>query len=240
MEQQQYAQTRPRVLVVDDDPTVAEVVSGYLDRAGYLVDRAAEGPEALARAAEHRPDLVVLDLMLPGMDGLEVCRRMRGRGPVPVIMLTARGDEDDRILGLEVGADDYVTKPFSPRELVLRVESVLRRSRPAQQSGALRAAGLSLDPQARRAVKNGAELALTIREFDLLAFFLRHPGRVFGREDLMREVWGWDFGDLSTVTVHVRRLRGKVEDDPARPRLIQTVWGVGYRFEGVAERGVRP
>ncbi|WP_020122100.1 response regulator transcription factor [Streptomyces canus] len=240
MEQQQYAQTRPRVLVVDDDPTVAEVVSGYLDRAGYLVDRAADGPEALARAAEHRPDLVVLDLMLPGMDGLEVCRRMRGRGPVPVIMLTARGDEDDRILGLEVGADDYVTKPFSPRELVLRVESVLRRSRPAQQSGALRAAGLSLDPQARRAVKNGAELALTIREFDLLAFFLRHPGRVFGREDLMREVWGWDFGDLSTVTVHVRRLRGKVEDDPARPRLIQTVWGVGYRFEGVAESGARP
>ncbi|MFF4032857.1 response regulator transcription factor [Streptomyces sviceus] len=240
MEQQQYAQTRPRVLVVDDDPTVAEVVSGYLDRAGYLVDRAADGPEALARAAEHRPDLVVLDLMLPGMDGLEVCRRMRGRGPVPVIMLTARGDEDDRILGLEVGADDYVTKPFSPRELVLRVESVLRRSRPAEQSGSLRAAGLSLDPQARRAVKNGTELALTIREFDLLAFFLRHPGRVFGREDLMREVWGWDFGDLSTVTVHVRRLRGKVEDDPARPRLIQTVWGVGYRFEGAAESGARP
>ncbi|EFH28936.1 MULTISPECIES: response regulator transcription factor [Streptomyces] len=240
MEQQQYAQTRPRVLVVDDDPTVAEVVSGYLDRAGYLVDRAADGPEALARAAAHRPDLVVLDLMLPGMDGLEVCRRMRGRGPVPVIMLTARGDEDDRILGLEVGADDYVTKPFSPRELVLRVESVLRRSRPAEQSGALRAAGLSLDPQARRAVKNGTELALTIREFDLLAFFLRHPGRVFGREDLMREVWGWDFGDLSTVTVHIRRLRGKVEDDPARPRLIQTVWGVGYRFESAAESGARP
>ncbi|MFE3851948.1 response regulator transcription factor [Streptomyces griseorubiginosus] len=234
MEQQQYAQTRRRVLVVDDDPTVAEVVSGYLDRAGYLVDRAADGPEALARATAHRPDLVVLDLMLPGMDGLEVCRRMRGSGPVPVIMLTARGDEDDRILGLEVGADDYVTKPFSPRELVLRVESVLRRSRPAQQAGTLRAAGLSLDPQARRATKNGAELALTIREFDLLAFFLRHPGRVFGREDLMREVWGWDFGDLSTVTVHVRRLRGKVEDDPARPRLIQTVWGVGYRFEGAA------
>ncbi|RRR80487.1 response regulator transcription factor [Streptomyces sp. RP5T] len=232
MEQQQYAQTRRRVLVVDDDPTVAEVVSGYLDRAGYLVDRAADGPDALARAAAHRPDLVVLDLMLPGMDGLEVCRRMRGSGPVPVIMLTARGDEDDRILGLEVGADDYVTKPFSPRELVLRVESVLRRSRPAPQSGHLGGAGLSLDPAARRALKDGTELALTIREFDLLAFFLRHPGRVFSREDLMREVWGWDFGDLSTVTVHVRRLRGKVEDDPARPRLIQTVWGVGYRFDG--------
>ena len=233
--EQPNAQAGVRVLVVDDDPTVAEVVTGYLDRAGYVVDRAGDGPDALARAAAHWPDLVVLDLMLPGMDGLEVCRRMRGQGPVPVIMLTARGDEDDRILGLEVGADDYVTKPFSPRELVLRVESVLRRTRPvqpsAQPSGALRAAGLSVDPAARRAVKNGSELALTIREFDLLAFFLRHPGRVYSREDLMREVWGWDFGDLSTVTVHVRRLRGKVEDDPARPRLIQTVWGVGYRFD---------
>ncbi|MEU0751615.1 response regulator transcription factor [Streptomyces albogriseolus] len=227
-----------RVLVVDDDPTVAEIVTGYLDRAGYVVDRAGDGPDALARAAAHRPDLVVLDLMLPGMDGLEVCRRMRGQGPVPVIMLTARGDEDDRILGLEVGADDYVTKPFSPRELVLRVGSVLRRARPAGEasgpgagSGVLRAAGLTVDPEARRAVKNGAELALTVREFDLLAFFLAHPGRAFAREELMREVWGWDFGDLSTVTVHVRRLRGKVEDDPARPRLIRTVWGVGYRFD---------
>ncbi|MEU8973329.1 response regulator transcription factor [Streptomyces monashensis] len=220
-----------RVLVVDDDPTVAEVVTGYLHRAGYVVDRADDGPTALTRAAAHRPDLVVLDLMLPGMDGLEVCRRMRHDGPVPVIMLTARGDEDDRILGLEVGADDYVTKPFSPRELVLRVESVLRRSRPAATGHRLAAAGLSVDPHARRATKNGTELALTLREFDLLVFFLRHPGRAFSREDLMREVWGWDFGDLSTVTVHVRRLRGKVEDDPARPRLIQTVWGVGYRFE---------
>ncbi|MFE2261249.1 response regulator [Streptomyces griseosporeus] len=223
-----------RVLVVDDDPTVAEVVSGYLDRAGYVVDRVGDGPAALARAAAHWPDLVVLDLMLPGMDGLEVCRRMRGHGPVPVIMLTARGDEDDRILGLEVGADDYVTKPFSPRELVLRVESVLRRTRPAAAPGVLRAGGLEVDPAGRRAAKDGGELALTIREFDLLAFFLRHPGRAFTREELMREVWGWDFGDLSTVTVHVRRLRGKVEDDPARPRLIQTVWGVGYRFEAAA------
>ncbi|MFE2300062.1 response regulator transcription factor [Streptomyces sp. NPDC059445] len=220
-----------RVLVVDDDPTVAEVVSGYLERAGYRVDRAADGIAALARAAAHRPDLVVLDLMLPGMDGLEVCRRLRAQGPVPVIMLTARGDEDDRILGLEVGADDYVTKPFSPRELVLRVESVLRRTRPVAAARPLHAAGLAVDPSARRATKNGTELALTLREFDLLAFFLRHPGRAYAREDLMREVWGWDFGDLSTVTVHVRRLRGKVEDDPARPRLIQTVWGVGYRFD---------
>jgi DNA-binding response OmpR family regulator len=236
MQQQPYeppgtAGGAPRILVVDDDPTVAEVVAGYLDRAGYAVDRADDGPTALTSAAARRPDLVVLDLMLPGMDGLEVCRRIRGHGPVPVIMLTARGDEDDRILGLEVGADDYVTKPFSPRELVLRVESVLRRSRPAATGGRLGAAGLTVEPGARRATKNGTELALTLREFDLLSFFLRHPGRAFGREDLMREVWGWDFGDLSTVTVHVRRLRGKVEDDPARPRLIQTVWGVGYRFE---------
>ncbi|MEU6333120.1 response regulator transcription factor [Streptomyces cellulosae] len=224
-----------RVLVVDDDPTVAEIVTGYLDRAGYVVDRAGDGPDALARAAAHRPDLVVLDLMLPGMDGLEVCRRMRGQGPVPVIMLTARGDEDDRIMGLEVGADDYVTKPFSPRELVLRVGSVLRRARPVAdasvRSDVLGAAGLVVDPGARRAVKNGVELALTVREFDLLSFFLAHPGRAFTREELMRDVWAWDFGDLSTVTVHVRRLRGKVEDDPARPRLIRTVWGVGYRFD---------
>ncbi|MFD0250253.1 response regulator transcription factor [Streptomyces sp. NPDC127113] len=220
-----------RILVVDDDPTVAEVVAGYLERAGHLVDRADDGSAALTRAAAHRPDLVVLDLMLPGMDGLEVCRRLRATGPVPVVMLTARGDEDDRILGLEVGADDYVTKPFSPRELVLRVESVLRRTRPAAGLVPPSAAGLTVDPGARRATKEGAELALTLREFDLLAFFLRHPGRAFAREELMREVWGWDFGDLSTVTVHVRRLRGKVEDDPARPRLIQTVWGVGYRFD---------
>ncbi|MFI1797590.1 response regulator transcription factor [Streptomyces sp. NPDC020379] len=231
-----------RVLVVDDDPTVAEVVAGYLDRAGLAVDRAADGPGALEKAAAFRPDLVVLDLMLPGMDGLEVCRRLRAAGPVAVIMLTARGDEDDRILGLELGADDYVTKPFSPRELVLRVESVLRRAQVRAAAGPalappLRAAGLTLDPVARRATKDGVELALTVREFDLLAFLLRHPGRACGREELMREVWGWEFGDLSTVTVHVRRLRSKVEDDPARPRLIQTVWGVGYRFEVPAEGG---
>lgn len=221
-----------RILVVDDDPTVAEVVAGYLERAGYVVDRAADGPAALARAAAHRPDLVVLDLMLPGIDGLEVCARLRERGPVPVIMLTARGDEDDRILGLEVGADDYVTKPFSPRELILRVGSVLRRTRPGNAPARrLAAAGLTADPASRRATKDGTELSLTLREFDLLAFFLAHPGHAYGREDLMREVWGWDFGDLSTVTVHVRRLRGKIETDPARPRLIQTVWGVGYRFD---------
>ncbi|WP_327352467.1 response regulator transcription factor [Streptomyces sp. NBC_01304] len=235
--------TRGHVLVVDDDPTVAEVVSGYLTRAGYAVDRADEGRSALDRAAAHRPDLVVLDLMLPGMSGFEVCRRLREQGPVPVIMLTARGDEEDRILGLEIGADDYVTKPFSPRELVLRVESVLRRAHSAAAPpdpgppALLTAAALRVDPAARRATKDGAELALTVREFDLLTFFLRHPDRAFTREELMREVWGWDFGDLSTVTVHIRRLRGKIEDDPASPRLIRTVWGVGYRFGSLGSAG---
>lgn len=224
------------ILVVDDDPTVAEVVTGYLERAGFTVHRAADGLQALRAAGQRWPDLVVLDLMLPGMDGLEVCRRLRGQGPVPVIMLTARGDEDDRILGLEIGADDYVTKPFSPRELVLRVESVLRRSRSAaaeRRSGgpALSCAGITVDPAARRVTKDGGELSLTLREFDLLVHLMRHRGQAIGREQLMHEVWGWEFGDLSTVTVHVRRLRGKIEDDPARPRLIQTVWGVGYRFD---------
>ncbi|MDQ0845943.1 response regulator transcription factor [Streptomyces sp. V1I6] len=229
------------ILVVDDDPTVAEVVTGYLERAGFAVDRAADGPQALRLAAGRRPDLVVLDLMLPGMDGLEVCRRLRAgeQAPVPVIMLTARGDEDDRILGLEVGADDYVTKPFSPRELVLRVESVLRRggggAGERRAGPELAVGGIVLDPGARRATRDGRELALTLREFDLLAHLMRHPGKVIGRERLMQDVWGWEFGDLSTVTVHVRRLRGKIEDDPGRPKLIQTVWGVGYRFDSPEE-----
>ncbi|MFJ9808779.1 response regulator transcription factor [Streptomyces sp. NPDC101158] len=229
-----------RILVVDDDPTVAEVVTGYLERTGFAVEHAADGHDALRRAGDRRPDLVVLDLMLPGLDGLEVCRRLRAAGPVPVIMLTARGDEEDRITGLEVGADDYVTKPFSPRELVLRVESVLRRSRAAAPGrpvpAVLRAGPLVVDPETRRATRAGVELALTLREFDLLAYFLEQPGTAHTREELMRRVWGWDFGDLSTVTVHVRRLRSKIEDDPARPSLIRTVWGVGYRFEpGPAE-----
>ncbi|MDK9494297.1 response regulator transcription factor [Streptomyces katrae] len=230
-----------RVLVVDDDPTVAEVVTGYLRRAGHEVGHAADGPAALDAAARYAPDLVVLDLMLPGIDGLEVCRRLRAEHPVPVIMLTARGDEDDRIAGLELGADDYVTKPFSPRELVLRVESVLRRSRAVTPEPAgrrpLTGAGIRLDPRTRRADRNGRELTLTLREFDLLAHFLSRPGRAHGREELMRDVWGWDFGDLSTVTVHVRRLRAKIEDDPAAPRIIQTVWGVGYRFDAGFEAG---
>ncbi|WP_042372293.1 response regulator transcription factor [Streptacidiphilus neutrinimicus] len=229
-----------RILVVDDDPTVAEVVSGYLQRAGYAVDRAVDGRAALERAAALHPDLVVLDLMLPEIDGLEVCRRLRAEPlsqAVPIVMLTAKGDEHDRILGLELGADDYVTKPFSPRELVLRIQSVLRRSAGAAapaaavDEGPFTAGDLRVDPTARRAWRGARELTLTLREFDLLAFLLGHPGTAFGRDELMRRVWGWDFGDLSTVTVHVRRLREKIEDDPAAPRLITTVWGVGYRFD---------
>lgn len=232
-----------RILVVDDDPTVAEVVTGYLRRAGHTALHAPDGPSALAEAAAGPVDLVVLDLMLPGIDGLEVYRRLRAERPLPVIMLTARGDEADRIAGLEMGADDYVTKPFSPRELVLRVDSVLRRSRSGHvravgPPGVLRAAGLLVDTGARRASKGGQELTLTLREFDLLAWFLAHPGRAHGREELMRVVWGWEFGDLSTVTVHVRRLRAKIEDDPAEPRLIRTVWGVGYRFDPDDAAGV--
>ncbi|MEV6250793.1 response regulator transcription factor [Streptomyces sp. NPDC051742] len=226
--------TGGRILVVDDDPTVAEVVTKYLEGAGFAVEHAADGADALRRSGQRWPDLVVLDLMLPGLDGLEVCRRLRAAGPVPVIMLTARGDEEDRITGLEVGADDYVTKPFSPRELVLRVESVLRRSRAAAAPApraVLRAGDLTVESATRRATRAGTELLLTLREFDLLAYFVEHPGTAHSREDLMRKVWGWDFGDLSTVTVHVRRLRAKIEDDPARPALIRTVWGVGYRFE---------
>ncbi|GGZ30107.1 response regulator transcription factor [Streptomyces poonensis] len=225
-----------RVLVVEDDPTVAEVVTGYLTRAGYEIAHAADGLAALELTAALRPQLVVLDLMLPGLDGLEVCRRLRaGAGPpVPVVMLTARGEEADRILGLELGADDYLTKPFSPRELVLRVAAVLRRAEappPAAAAAALRAGDLAVDPAARRAVRGDRELALTAREFDLLLFLLRHPGQVFSREELLRHVWGWDFGDVSTVTVHIRRLREKVEDDPAAPELISTVWSAGYRLD---------
>jgi DNA-binding response OmpR family regulator len=229
--------SRPRtVLVVDDDPTVSDVVSRYLERAGYQVTRAADGSGALAEFRRHQPDLVVLDLMLPGIDGLEVCSQLRQHSAqVPVIMLTALGEEADRVLGLQLGADDYVTKPFSPRELVLRVQSVLRRvagaaSRPG--TGAVLTDGdLVLDPNRRVARRGGQELVLTVREFDLLAYLIRHPGRAFRRAELLEAVWGWTFGDQSTVTVHVRRLREKVEDDPAVPRRIVTVWGVGYRYE---------
>jgi DNA-binding response OmpR family regulator len=223
-----------RVLVVDDDITVRDVVRRYLERAGYQVQLAGDGQEALRVIREHEPDLVVLDLMLPGVDGIEVCRQTRQSSSLPIVMLTALGEEEDRVLGLEVGADDYVTKPFSPRELTLRVSSVLRRARagrPQQAMPELVDGELRLDGVARRATMRGVELTLTTREFDLLAFLMANTGHAFGREELLDRVWGWKFGDQSTVTVHVRRLRGKVEDDPARPVRIVTVWGTGYRYD---------
>jgi len=221
------------ILVVDDDPTVSDVVRRYLERAGYAVTLSADGHDALAAYERNRPDLVVLDLMLPGLDGLEVCRRLRSSASgVPIVMLTALGEEADRVLGLQLGADDYVTKPFSPRELVLRVQSVLRRAsvRPDPVPETLSDDGLEVDVARRVARLDGVELALTVREFDLLVFLMRHPGRAFKRAELLEAVWGWTFGDQSTVTVHVRRLREKVEADPANPGRILTVWGVGYRY----------
>ncbi|WP_030428482.1 response regulator transcription factor [Allokutzneria albata] len=232
MEELPKAEVTGRVLVVDDDLTVRDVVRRYLELAGHRVELAGDGEQALRMAAAHEPDLVVLDLMLPGLDGLEVCRRLREHSAVPVIMLTARGDEEDRVLGLSLGADDYVSKPFSARELALRVSSVLRRvgPRPVTAAG-LSDGSLRLDLTARRVERDGRELTLTGREFDLLAFLMEHPGRAYSRADLLAEVWGWEFGDQSTVTVHVRRLREKVEADPANPVRIATVWGVGYRYD---------
>jgi DNA-binding response OmpR family regulator len=221
------------VLVVDDDVTVREVVATYLRREGLDVIEADDGLDALVSDAAHDPDLVVLDLMLPGLDGLEVFRRMRSRrGSIPIIMLTARGDEDDRVLGLEVGADDYVAKPFSPRELVLRVQALLRRSRAHETNPIQLADGdLTLDPRARIVTRAGQPLTLTAREFDLLRHMMSTAGTVWSRTQLMNDVWGWEYGDESTVTVHVRRLREKVEDDPSRPTRLVTVWGVGYRWD---------
>lgn len=224
-----------KVLIVDDDRTVSDVVCRYLEHAGYQVSHVGDGAAALAAVGERPPHLVVLDLMLPGIDGLEVCRRLRARpDAIPIIMLTARGDEADRVLGLQLGADDYLSKPFSPRELVLRVRSVLRRAG-GEPAGAfpqvLADGGLEVETGPRVARLHGRELTLTLREFDLLVHLMRHPSRAFRRTELLDRVWGWSFGDQSTVTVHVRRLREKVEADPAAPRRIVTVWGVGYRYE---------
>jgi two-component system response regulator ResD len=249
---------RASVLVVDDEPTIGEVVARYLERAGYRTRVATDGPQALALSAASPPDLVVLDVMLPGIDGLEVMRRLRepDGAPAPcVILLTARGREAERIVGLRRGADDYVVKPFSPGELVARVEAVLRRERVRgigaadtvedNRGPALELDGLRIEPASRRVIlgAHGAtpgdgqrpaderEVALTAREFELLAFLARHPGQVFSRDRLMELVWQLpDYSDSSTVTVHIRRLRAKIEPDPERPRFVQTVWGVGYRF----------
>jgi DNA-binding response OmpR family regulator len=219
------------VLVLDDDPTVTDVVRRYLERGGYRVRTSSDGRAGLADALVDPPALLVLDLMLPGLDGLEVFRRLREEHPVPVIMLTARGDEADRVAGLELGADDYVAKPFSPRELVLRVGAVLRRTGLAPERGQLTDGDLVVDLAGREAHRAGQSLALTFREFDLLAFLMQHPREAFDRGVLLQRVWSWSFGDQSTVTVHVRRLREKVEDDPSRPRRIVTVFGIGYRYQ---------
>ncbi len=228
---------RARVLVVDDDETVSEILSRYLVREGFVVDTVADGTAALAQAAAWQPDLIVLDLMLPDVSGLEICRRLRASesSSVPIIMLTARGEERERIFGLRLGADDYIVKPFSPREVAARVASVLRRT-----NGSLGASGdepitlttaeIDVDLRGRTVRVAGTEIALTPREFDLLVFLMRRPNDVFPRSELLERVWGYSVGDASTVTVHIRRLRAKLEANPMEPKHIHTVWGVGYRF----------
>jgi DNA-binding response OmpR family regulator len=223
-----------RILIVEDEPMVAEVVERYLRRDGYAVSRAQDGIEALQAFDRFEPDLLVLDLMLPGLDGMEVCRRVRERAQTPIIMLTARGEEIDKLLGLELGADDYVTKPFSPRELAARVKAVLRRSdaRAQADGDVLKFDDLRINRHTRSVEDRRGPIKLTAREFDLLYHLASHPRQVFSREQLMDAVWDFAYaGDTSTVTVHMRRLRAKVEVDPSRPRHLKTVWGVGYKFE---------
>jgi two-component system response regulator ResD len=221
-----------QVLVVDDEPMIREIVVRYLERDGFATLEAADGDRARELVERESPDLVVLDLMLPGTDGLDLCRWIRARSSLPVIMLTARGEESDRIVGLELGADDYVTKPFSPRELAARVRTVLRRAElDLVTDERLAFHGLVIDSSSREVTRGGEPLRVTAREFDLLWFMASHPRRVFAREQLMRRVWGYSAAvDTGTVTVHMRRLREKIEEDPARPRYLETVWGVGYRF----------
>jgi DNA-binding response OmpR family regulator len=220
------------ILVVDDEPIVRDVVVRYLRRDGYRTREAATGDEAREILEAEMPELVVLDVMLPGTDGLELCRWIRARSDLPVIMLTARGGETDRIVGLELGADDYVTKPFSPRELAVRVRNVLRRSRTAAGDGDRITFGpFEIDSSAREVRRDATPVGLTAKEFDLLWFLASHPRRVFSRDQLMDGVWGYTTAlDTGTVTVHIRRLRQKIESDPSRPRFLETVWGVGYRF----------
>ncbi len=222
-----------RILVVEDEAIVAEVVERFLRREGYETMVVGDGRQALNELTRFLPDLIVLDIMLPEVDGLEVCRQVRSRAQTPIIMLTARGDETDKVLGLGLGADDYVTKPFSPRELAARVQAVLRRAK-AQPGDAemLRFGSLRISARTRIVEREGVDLRLTAREFDLLLYLARHAGQVFSRDQLMDAVWDYDFaGDTGTVTVHMRRMREKVEEDPSRPRYLKTVWGVGYKFE---------
>lgn len=226
-----------RILVIEDEPIVAEVVERYLSRDGYEVAVAGDGAEGLRAFQAMQPDLVILDLMLPGIDGLELCRTIRDAGATPVIIVTARDHEADKIQGLAIGADDYVTKPFSPRELSARVEAVLRRATSPLPAGegapkSLLRGDIAIDRQARTVTVRGVAVALTAREFDLLEFLASHPARVFTRSQLVEAIWSHDFdGDEGTVTVQVRRLRTKIEADPSRPTHLKTVWGLGYRFD---------
>ena len=223
------------MLVVDDEPTVRDVVVGYLRRDGHAVSEAADGPSALHLLDAEEFDLVVLDMMLPGVNGLDILRRIRSSGDMPVIMLTARSEESDRVAGLELGADDYVVKPFSPRELAARVNGVLRRAapKPPPVADRLEFDGLVIDQRSREVVLDGGPVELTPKEFDVLAHLAGAPRQVFSRADLLRDVWqsSPEGQDPATVTVHVRRIRNKIETDPENPRWITTVWGVGYRFE---------
>ncbi len=227
--------TGQHILVVDDEPQVLEVLKLYLTRDGFRVTTAVDGQAALSTFEERSPDLVVLDLMLPKIDGLEVFKRLRAKRTVPIIMLTAKGDELDRVLGLELGADDYIVKPFSPREVVARVKNVLRRASPEILDGAdkpITHGELHIDPRTRVVQARGRPVELTSKEFELLYFLAQHPSQVFTRAQLLDKVWGYEFfGDASTVTVHIRRLREKIEAKPAEPRYLSTVWGVGYKFE---------
>lgn len=221
-----------RILVVDDEPRVREVVAAYLEREGYRVDQAEDADAARSRLAAAPPDLIVLDVMFPGASGLDLLSELRSGGDVPVILLTARAEETDRVLGLELGADDYVVKPFSPRELVARVRTVLRRARPVSEVERLEFEDLVIDAPTREVEVRGASVSLTAREFDLLAYLAAHPRQVFSRAQLLEQVWdsSSEWQDPATVTVHMRRLRAKLERDPSAPRWLETVWGVGYRF----------
>ena len=221
------------MLVVDDEPIVREVVVRYLERDGHRTLEAGSGDEAERLLECDPPSLVVLDVMLPGTDGFELCRRIRAHSDLPIVLLTARGEEADRIVGLELGADDYLTKPFSPRELAVRVRNLLRRAENANdgEPGSVTFGDIEIDAATREARKSGDRLKLTLKEFDLLWFLATHRRRVFSREELMDRVWGYRSEvDTGTLTVHIRRLRAKIEDDPARPKHLETVWGVGYRL----------
>lgn len=224
------------ILVVDDEETIREVVRRYLEREGFLVREAADGYETLDQIKQNPPDLIVLDLMLPGIDGLSLTQHIRLDRQIPIIMLTAKSEPGDRIRGLDLGADDYVTKPFSPQEIVSRVRAVLRRANPDQGSSPqskVEFERITVDPSSRSVLIEGQEISLTAKEFDLFYYFAQHPQQVFTRAQLLADVWGDElYTDPSTVTVHIRRLREKIETDPSQPTLICTVWGVGYKFVG--------